>query len=81
MKLSNEQTHAIVEALHHIEKLSVAHTEAITHALADIAESVDKIYTQLLPKLSTNPHDILEEIRDEFRHIQYHIHDAELCDL
>lgn len=53
----------------------------------DISESVNQIYSELLPKImegldieANRLEDALWEIRDEFRHIDYHIHDAQLTD-
>jgi len=61
---------------------------ATVHALVDIAESMDRIYRELIPKIMNGSdeeprklQDILWEIRDEFRHVDYHIHDARLTDL
>ena len=62
--------------------------EAIVYALVDIAESMEKVYGTLLPELlavldrpSAEFKDKLWDIREEFRHVEYHIHDAELTDL
>jgi len=66
--------------------------EAGTLALAfmDIYESVQKLYGSgaLIPQLLSNQEassermeDLLWDIRNEFRHIDYHIHDAKLTDL
>ena len=62
--------------------------EAIVHALTDIAASVEKVYGEMLPVLLSDPtvatealQDTLWDIREEFRHIQYHIDDGALTDL
>lgn len=62
--------------------------EAIVHALIDIEESLDTIYNTTLPKLlddnSLSPsdfQDLMWDIREQMRHIDYHIQDAELLDL
>ena len=62
--------------------------EAIVHALTDIAASVEKGYGELLPELLSDPsvatealQDTLWDMREEFRHIQYHIDDGALTDL
>jgi hypothetical protein len=62
--------------------------EALIHALVDINESIEKVYFNIIPKLqsSTNPSkefikESLWDIREEFRHINYHIQDAKLVDL
>ena len=62
--------------------------DSIVHALADITESSSKIYQTLLPALidsrnasSDDFKDRLWDIREEFRHIQYHIEDGKLTEL
>jgi len=62
--------------------------DALVHALVDIEESVRKIYVELVPELVRTldePPDAFKEklwdIREEFRHIAYHIEDAGLVDL
>jgi hypothetical protein len=63
-------------------------TEATIHALIDISESIEKIYGELIPNILNAPDagkddlkDKLWDIREEFRHIQYHIEDAKLTEL
>ncbi|MEY4583067.1 MAG: hypothetical protein RL701_7770 [Pseudomonadota bacterium] len=62
--------------------------EAIAHALMDIAESMNKIYEELVPRLVQSVDepaevfkDKLWDVREEFRHVEYHLKDAELVDL
>jgi hypothetical protein len=62
--------------------------DALVHALVDIAESIEKVYGKIIPKILDEPEmasellrERLWEIREEFRHIDYHIHDAKLMDL
>jgi hypothetical protein len=60
--------------------------EALLHALLDIAESFEKVYSTIIPQINLlkNKQDIREgmwELREEFRHIQYHINDAKLTEL
>ena len=62
--------------------------EAIVHTLTDIAASGQKVYGELLPELLSDPsvatealQDTLWDIREEFRHIQYHIDDGARNDL
>lgn len=61
---------------------------AFTYALIDIAESVERIYFNIVPQIlekHTAKKEVLQDlfwdIREEFRHIQYHINDAKLTDL
>lgn len=62
--------------------------EAIVHALVDIGESMENIYGALLPGMmavldrsNAEFKDKLWNIREEFRHVEYHIKDAKLDDL
>lgn len=55
----------------------------VAHALLDIRESMERIYGELLPAILNGPEvekSVLEEhlweIHEEFRHVDYHIHDA-----
>ena len=54
----------------------------------DVYESVQKVYGSLVPQLidereasRESVRELLWDLREEFRHIDYHIHDAELTDL
>jgi hypothetical protein len=60
----------------------------VAHGLLDIAESITRVYSELVPKILDEPdaeEELLKEhlwdIREEFRHVDYHIHDGELTDL
>jgi hypothetical protein len=60
----------------------------VAHALADIADSLERVYGDLVPEILQDaeaPRDLVQErlweIREEFRHIDYHIRDGELTDL
>jgi len=62
--------------------------DAIVHALVDIAESMEKLYGTLLPELiatlnrpSAEFKDKLWDLREEFRHVEYHLRDAKLTEL
>ncbi len=64
------------------------HAEAVVHALEDIANSMEKVYGTLLPDLIgalDQPNaifkDRLWDIREEFRHVAYHLRDARLTEL
>ncbi len=61
--------------------------EATVHALVDISESVEKMYLKLIPEILRKAEadkELLEEclweLRAEFRHIDYHLRDAELTE-
>ena len=62
--------------------------ETVIHALIDISESIEKIYGELIPdilnlsgSMSDDLKDKLWDVREEFRHIEYHIEDAKLTEL
>ena len=60
--------------------------DTFIHSLADIKESIDEIYNNYVPKLLEDKpleelEDIIWDIREEFRHIQYHIEDADLTNI
>ncbi len=62
--------------------------ETLAHALLDISESIEKLYCSPVPQLlseqearSEHIEEVLWDIRAEFRHIDYHIHDARFTDL
>jgi hypothetical protein len=55
--------------------------ETLAHAFADLEESLRKFLQQQLPKLADSSlrgqtlENLLLEIREEFRHVLYHLHD------
>lgn len=57
--------------------------EAWVHALVDIQESYTRIFEKFLPEAlmliesSREKREILWDIREEFRHIEYHLKDVE----
>ena len=77
------QASELVDLLMSKQVVSKEEAEATVYALLHIAESIEKVYGELLPKLLSepdSPRDMLEErlweVREEFGHIDYHIHDA-----
>ena len=63
-------------------------SQGVVHALIDVGECMEKIYQLLLPALISNLNsgdddfkDQLWDIREEFRHIEYHMKDSGLADL
>jgi hypothetical protein len=63
-------------------------SEAAIHGLIDISESIENIYSVILPKmvnLSSNEKIQIEELMDdlkmEFSHILYHIENGKLAGL
>ncbi len=67
--------------------LNANKTEALVYGLQEIKNSIDLIYDKIIPELineNLNKDQILNllwEIREECRHIDYHIKDSELLDL
>lgn len=60
--------------------------DSFIHSLVDIKNSIDEIYNVYIPILLKNESkELLEEtiwdIREEFRHINYHIEDANLTNI
>ncbi|MBY0578933.1 MAG: hypothetical protein K2P57_07805 [Burkholderiales bacterium] len=77
---------------HHIDNLldsikragrSQEDSEAWVHALIDIQNSYEVIFNKLLPEVlvrtesSRNEREILWDIREELRHVEYHLNDVE----
>jgi hypothetical protein len=74
----------LVERLAHcpaIASYGSEEPETLAHAFSDIEESMRKFLENQLPKLvdpsvkGKNLEDLLFDIREEFRHILYHLHD------
>jgi hypothetical protein len=63
--------------------------EALVHALVDIKLSINNVYDKVLPQLiqkqgSMTKEQVLEglwELREQFRHIDYHIKDSNITNL
>ena len=62
--------------------------EALVYSLIEIKDSFEKIYNSIIPnmlKISGNNtellQDLLWDLREEFRHIDYHIQDSKILDL
>jgi hypothetical protein len=84
--LNQEQAQKLTEILRLYNVLSPQETEAFVYALVEISESVSKVYSQIIPAilLAKGPDalkDKIWDLREEFRHIQYHIDDAKLKEL
>ena len=73
---------ALKQNISKIETINSQQRDAIIHGLIDIHESFERIYINILPQLSKDPtskdviQDLLWDLREEFRHIDYHIHDS-----
>ena len=70
-----------------LEILKTNKAEALIYGLQEIKDSIEIIYNEILPKLfddKLNKEQLLEllwDLREEFRHIDYHIKDAEILDM
>ncbi len=87
-EMKNEDCKKILELLTRDAILDREKAESIVHAFVDIEHSLNEVYNKILPELiqtgEFRQEQILEklwEIREQFRHIDYHIHDANLTDL
>lgn len=68
---------------------STEKSESLAHALVDILESVAQVYGTTIPDIlnqadSTQTEklqDLVWDIREAFRHIDYHIHDSEILEI
>jgi|GEM_PF-2745018 len=84
-----ENTHkTFYEILISKEILNQEDAEALEYALQDISESIEEIYSLIIPKILNNSNEskdfilnLLWDIRENFRHIQYHIDDGKLTSL
>jgi len=84
-----ESREALLKLLSTRKIMSEEQVDSFTLALYDIRESIVEIYDRFLPKLvnaleSRSAHgddiidDMILEIREACRHIDYHLHDAKL---
>jgi hypothetical protein len=77
------------ELLHTKLSLPTDRAESLTHALVDIYESVVQVYGTTLPTIlgqtSTISNEVLQDmvwdLRETFRHIDYHVHDSGILDI
>ena len=85
--MNDSNLNMILEILNNETKLSSDEIEAVVHALVDVKKSVDNVYGNLLPQLlnTQNSQDetweVLQDISEEFKHVDYHIKDGHLTDL
>lgn len=83
-----ENSDRVSELLKQRKVVTPEQADAIGHALVDIAESIQRIYIELIPKVLNEQEsseevfqDAVWDLREEFRHIDYHIQDSGLIDL
>ena len=86
--IDSQQAIRIVEVLHDRGMITTAHRAELYHSLMEIAESIVRVYGEIIPDLVAHLHadsDIvmskLFDLRDEFRHVESHILDAKLTDV
>lgn len=88
--LSNNRAESerLVKLLFERKQINEDQRDALYLALIDIAESVQKAYGEIIPAILAlqEPDDdalweAMFDLRSEFRHIDYHIHDASLDEL
>lgn len=83
-----DQSRILLNLLRSHQVVPDEEADAIVHALTDIGVSIEKVYFDIIPRILSNPEisiddlrDRLWDLREEFRHIDYHIHDSKLTDL
>lgn len=83
---TNEAVRDLIERLGSapvIARYGQAEAATLAHAFSDIETSLRKFLHEQLPKLADPSlqgeglEDLLLEVREEFRHILYHLHDPE----
>ena len=85
--MDNKSYDKLYEILIQKKVMEDAAAESWCHALHDIKESIDKVYDDLIPQLLSKTEsdkepflNLVWDIREEFRHIQYHIDDGHLTE-
>jgi hypothetical protein len=79
----------LCELLHTRCGLPVEKAESLTHALVDVLESVVQVYGTTIPGILGNTshieiemlQDMVWDIREEFRHIDYHVHESGMLEI
>ena len=87
-KFRSVQADKLFELIKSHGLLGPEEAEAFIHALNDISESIERIYCELVPNMLNSSiakdddlKDKLWDVREEFRHIEYHLKDAKLTEL
>jgi hypothetical protein len=86
--INSKQANVLLRRLKQGRGLEASDAEAVVHALIDIEESMGKVYDELIPLLleedkldAESATEAWWDIREEFRHISYHIADGKLTEL
>lgn len=84
--ITEEKRQQIIFILINSLKLKEEDADTLSHALMDISESLLKVYNNILPEVFIEKDrqkliELLWKLSEEFRHIQYHIDDADLTQL
>ena len=87
--IKQEERQVLMDLLTRNELFQQQAAEALVHALVDIKDSINKVYDHVLPRIihkqkSLTNEQLLEElweIREQFRHIEYHINDSHITDI
>ena len=78
-----DQIHQVFELIRSQNLMSLEQAEAFAHALHDVFESTEKIFHQIIPGIVQRKalsKEDLWELREEFRHILYHLEEAKLAE-
>jgi len=80
-----DQGSALYDLLMRRQFKSSEEVEKFVYGLLHVAESIDKIYGELIPRVLSDPDapsEVLEDrifdLRSEFDHVDYHIRDGRL---
>jgi hypothetical protein len=86
--MQDQQIETLLTLFKRKPSISQEQAEALVHALVDIANSMNKLYGEILPRLLSEPGasadvlaDRIWDIREELRHVDYHLHDSGVLEL
>jgi hypothetical protein len=85
----NENAGRLLILFQEVGGMPTTRADAAVHALVDILETIENIYGSVLPDILAEPgpeaiatlKERLWDLREELRHIDYHVHDSGLLDL
>jgi hypothetical protein len=85
-KFKKEQSAKLNRLLIESNVLSQDETEKLLYGLSEIADSFLQVYERIIPEIleqeeKKNIKDKLWDLREEFRHIQYHLDDGNFLEL
>lgn len=78
-----DQIHQVFELICSQNLMSSEQAETFAHALTDVFESTEKVFHRIIPGIVQRKvlsKEDLWELREEFRHILYHLEEAKLVE-